>query len=115
MRLPSGLQKTSGAGMSKIYLAGPMSGIKDNNYPAFFAAAELLQGAGFEVVNPAAIAHDDPGVWAACMRKDIQAMLCCQTVVLLPGWRSSRGATIERNLALDLDIPVIDLSRLCGL
>ena len=37
----------------RLYLAGPMSGIKDFNFPAFNEAAEHLRKLGYEVFNPA--------------------------------------------------------------
>ena len=36
----------------KIYIAGPMSGLPEMNYPAFFAEATRLRGLGYEVINP---------------------------------------------------------------
>lgn len=40
--------------MSKsIYIAGPMSGIADWNYPAFHGAAAMLREKGYTVYNPA--------------------------------------------------------------
>ena len=40
----------------KIYIAGPMTGIKDFNFPAFFEAEKQLNKLGHEVYNPA---HND--------------------------------------------------------
>ena len=37
----------------KVYVAGPMRGIPEFNFPAFFAAADKLRGDGFAVFNPA--------------------------------------------------------------
>jgi hypothetical protein len=52
--------KISGTGVtlqaaraSRGYVAGPMTGIKDFNYPAFNAVAEDLRAQGYEVENPA--------------------------------------------------------------
>lgn len=38
----------------EIYVAGPMTGITDFNFPAFFAAQKLLESQGWTVHNPAA-------------------------------------------------------------
>ena len=37
----------------RLYVAGPMRGIKDFNFPAFDEAATFLRNAGYEVCNPA--------------------------------------------------------------
>ena len=37
----------------RIYIAGPMTGLPDSNYPAFHAAEARLQALGHEPHNPA--------------------------------------------------------------
>lgn len=37
----------------KVYISGPMTGLPEFNYPAFFAAAEALEARGYETINPA--------------------------------------------------------------
>lgn len=83
------------------YLAGPMTGIQDLNFPAFHAEAARLRAMGYDVVNPAELCPGETD-WSACMRTDIVAMMACDGVALLPGWERSRGARIEFNLAVDL-------------
>ncbi|MDI1279280.1 DUF4406 domain-containing protein [Methylobacter sp.] len=87
----------------RIYLAGPMSGLPDFNYPAFNQAAERLRGLGFHVENPAECAPC--GSWGEYMRRGITKMLTCDCVAFLPGSQAFKGATIERRLAADLGIP----------
>ncbi|WP_457825134.1 DUF4406 domain-containing protein, partial [Staphylococcus aureus] len=36
--------------MTRIYVAGPMSGLPELNFPAFHAAAAELRAQGFDVV-----------------------------------------------------------------
>jgi hypothetical protein len=83
----------------RIYIAGPMSGLPDLNFPAFNAAAHQLRACGHEVVNPAEINADPTAGWEACMRADIRELMTCQAVALLPGWEFSKGAGVESNLA----------------
>lgn len=98
----------------RIYLAGPMRGYPRHNFPAFLAAAAHLREAGYEVVSPAE--HDldlgfDPELsveeqgfdLAAAFTWDIQQVLACEAIVLLPGYENSTGAMIELNVA-----------RMCG-
>jgi len=89
--------------MLKLYLAGPMSGMPDNNYPAFAAETIRLRGLGYEVVSPAEI-NPEGGTWHKCMRRDMEQMVRCDEVATLPGWDKSQGATLEVYVAGRLGI-----------
>ena len=95
----------------KIYVAGPMSGLPDLNFPAFHAAAAHLRDLGVEVVNPAEINPDHTMPWHICMRRDIAQLVTCDGIVLLPGWRKSKGARIERWLAAVLRLTILTLEE----
>jgi hypothetical protein len=80
--------------MTKIYLSGPMTGLPELNYPAFHAEAKRLRRLGYEVINPAELSH--PGETRAdCLRRDVLALVFCNTLALLPGWQDSAGAAME--------------------
>lgn len=91
--------------MTTLYIAGPMAGIEDSNYPAFNLATDLLRAAGFTVLNPAE--NETPTVpsWENWMRLAIGQLVQADGVALLPGWTSSRGAQVEEKLARTLRIP----------
>lgn len=95
----------------RVYLAGPMTGMPEMNFPAFHAAARALRGRGWDVVNPAEINPDPKAGWACCMRDDIAALVTCDTVAMLPGWERSRGARIEWFLGINLGLRVMSLDE----
>lgn len=99
----------------KLYLAGPMTGYLELNFPLFHAEAARLRTLGFEIVNPAEIVTDKSTPWLDCMRADIKQLVDCDGVALLPRWNESRGASIEHNLARDLGLRVFKASHLIGL
>ena len=91
------------------YIAGPMSGLPDFNYPAFNAAAAQLRAEGVQVINPAESDGGSTGKpWEFYMRLALRGLLECDAIVLLPGWEESRGARIERRLAQDLGMTVTE-------
>lgn len=94
----------------RIYIAGPMTGIKDLNFPLFHAEASRLRAVGHEVVNPAEVNPDPEAGWHCCMRKDIPELVKCDGIAMLPGWERSKGATLERHIARALDMKVIYLT-----
>ena len=108
----------------RLYLAGPMTGYPDLNFPAFHAAAKSLRAAGYEVVNPAELnAHGLFGLisakllkrwagwlrcshWRQCMVIDIRELVLCDGIALLPCWENSKGASLEYRIARGLDMQV---------
>lgn len=91
----------------RVYVAGPMRGYPEHNYPAFFEAERQLRDLGYDVVNPARLNGSDTE-YERCMRRDIAELVTCDAIALLPGWADSRGANMERNIAFDLDMEFID-------
>ena len=98
--------------MKRIYIAGPMSGLPDFNYPAFDAKAAELRALGFHVENPAENRAPHCRSWLGYMRLTVAQLVTCDVVYLLPGWRYSRGACIEHQLALSLGLRVVDAHAL---
>lgn len=103
--------------MKTVYLAGPMTGYPEHNYPAFTEGAALLREAGYEVVSPAEehptdVAPYDTWTWAQFLAADLAAMLLrCDGLVYLPGSHASRGALLEISTARALDWPVLSLDQ----
>jgi len=99
----------------RLYLAGPMSGYPELNFPTFHAEAKRLRGLGFRIVNPAEINADSGADWLSCMRADIKQLVDCDGIALLPGWERSRGANIEQGIARGLGLRVYQARHLVGL
>lgn len=97
------------------YLAGPMRGLPEYNFPAFRAATADLRARGFHVWSPAERDEQQDGFDAATdqpkhirhyMSFDLPAVLTSDAVVVLPGWETSKGATLEVHVARECEIPV---------
>ncbi|WP_417219007.1 DUF4406 domain-containing protein [Achromobacter spanius] len=93
----------------KTYLAGPMTGHLDLNFPLFHAEAKRLRATGHDVVNPAEINVDPTKGWEDCMRVDIAELMKCEAIAMLPGWQQSRGASLEHHIATELGLLVFYL------
>ena len=91
----------------RVYLSGPMTGIQDNNFPAFHRAADELRAKGFDVVSPAEI--QEAGTWELCLRADIRELCTCDAIALMPGWENSKGAQLELHVAHRLGMQVMHL------
>ncbi|WP_323150746.1 DUF4406 domain-containing protein [Pseudomonas glycinae] len=100
--------------MKRIYLSGPMTGLPGLNFPAFHAMTTSLRDAGHVVTNPAEL-NPDGGSWNDCMRRDIAALMGCDTVATLPGWEHSKGARLEVLIADRLGMPVVNAHDLVAM
>jgi Domain of unknown function (DUF4406) len=100
--------------MKKIYISGPMTGLPDLNFPAFTQAAARLRALGFEVVNPAEKEEElvvfsessEEEIWQHYLKKDLIAMLDCDSIYMLQGWEKSKGAHLEMHVAHRVGISI---------
>jgi hypothetical protein len=89
-----------------LYVAGPMSGYPEYNYPKFREVAKHLRDRGYTVLNPVNAAVPEGSPWETYMRAALAMVLAASGVATLPDWQESRGAAIEVGLAHDLGVPV---------
>lgn len=99
-----------GKPVTRVYVAGPMTGLPEFNYPAFFRAAYALRARGFEPINPArAEGREDCRTWLDFMRASLRDLANSDGVATLPGWGDSPGARLEVYIAQTLGLPVRDV------
>lgn len=89
----------------KYYLAGPMTGLPEYNFPMFEKVAEYLRNGGLEIVSPHEIDHGETletrgrGLYATYIRAGLKLLLDCDGIIMLPGWKDSGGARLELYVA----------------
>jgi hypothetical protein len=101
--------------LNRVYIAGPMTGIPQFNFPAFDACAAWLRGDGYDVVSPAELDDAETraaamaskhgfiedmrghGTWGDFLARDVKMMADdgIEGIVVLPGWDKSKGARVE--------------------
>ncbi len=90
-----------------IYVSGPMTGLPNNNVPAFNEATKRLRKKGYRVVNPAELDKGEPcRTWEDCLRRDLRELTKCVAIATLPGWKRSRGANLEIHVGKALSFAV---------
>jgi hypothetical protein len=91
----------------KVYVAGKVTGLpKDQVKDKFNKISKRLMNLGYHVVRPAAV-YDDSKAWGESIKNDIRKMLDCDELHMLPDWQESRGAQLERDIALRLGMQVV--------
>jgi hypothetical protein len=93
---------------NRLYLAGPMTGFEDFNFPAFNKMAAELRARGYVVENPAEHGVVDGADWADYMAYDLTRLGLCGQVAVLPGWENSKGARLEVHIARELGMKVVN-------
>lgn len=92
----------------KVYISGRITGVKNYSEP-FNEAERKLTTMGFEVFNPCSMGEVDGWQWSDYMKKDLAALMSCNFIYPLKGWRQSRGARLEMKIAKKLNIPVLKI------
>lgn len=94
-----------------VYIAGPMTGLPDFNYPAFHAAAATLTTAGHVPLDPARPeGREGCKTWADFMRAALRDLAEADGVAMLPEWEDSRGASLEHRIGIELGLDVRPLA-----
>lgn len=88
----------------KVYISGGITGI-GNYKERFDAAEEYLKAQGYKVFNPTCL----PPIfeWKQFMALDLLALCFCDTIYMLEGWESSRGAQLEYKEAVRLKLNIM--------
>lgn len=94
--------------MARLYLAGRITGTIGFEQK-FALAQEEVRALGYDAVDPCCIhnngcQHVEWEQWMVCT---LHAMLDCDGVYALRDWASSKGATIEIQLAMRLGKEII--------
>lgn len=106
---------------ARLYLAGPMRGIPEFNFPAFNEATKRLREHGFDVWSPAENDVEKDGFdpktgtvasMAHYMERDLPEVCRADAVAVLPGWEKSQGATLEVHVCRQIGHPVVDAMTL---
>lgn len=95
---------------TKVYISSYMTGVKDNNRPAFERKAAQLERLGYEVLNPSNIELKYPKRdYKFYLREAVKTMLNAD-IILFFGKHNKRfnlsyGVCVEREIAERLSIP----------
>lgn len=102
-----------------FYIAGPMRGYPKYNWPAFDEVRDCLLAQGYSVISPADLDREagfscdtpperltDEAVRKLFSNSVHHLNSCAHAVVLLPGWKKSRGANAEVCCAKAIGLPL---------
>lgn len=84
----------------KVYISLPITGhpLKDVEH-RIERAKEVLRGLGHEPVSPLDVSDNPDATYAEHMGRDITALLECDAILFLEGWKASKGCRLEHTAA----------------
>lgn len=111
--------------MRQAYIAGPMRGVKEFNFPLFDEVRDYIKALGWTAVSPADHDRDLGFDWTGAqgtseeiaaagadrtefIRWDLAIILSPFTtdIVMLPYWWKSQGARLERDVAKQIGLRI---------
>ncbi len=92
----------------RTYISGKITGlditVAKNN---FKEAEESLKQIDLIPVNPMEIVPENKDFkWEDYMLADIKELFNCEAIFMLSNWKDSKGARIERAIALEMEINI---------
>lgn len=95
-----------------VFLNGSQDPQQRDRLRTFQIAADLLRHHGYAVCNPIELGLDNPLDKDAGLRSDIEALLKCDAMALLPGWNNSGDAKLLVSIAARLGIQLYGVNAL---
>lgn len=87
----------------KIYISGPISGqAPTETNRAFDDAERLIAEAGHTPVSPLRNGQPPHSTYEQHLAADFAMLLGCDAILLLYGWRGSRGCRMEYSIASNM-------------
>jgi len=103
----------------QIYVSGPMAGYEELNFPEFKRVTSLLRSWGHEVLCPTELGVEleklnPPPPWQEFLWTDVEEICKFKpdVIVMLEGWRKSRGACIEHAFLEAMNCAVVPLDQI---
>ena len=90
----------------RVYISGPITGDPDA-WTRFHNAEGMKVKEGFDVMNPFDNGVNEGSSWDEHMIADIRMLMLCDSIFMLKGWQSSRGARIEFKIAEEMGMNIL--------
>lgn len=96
----------------KFYISSKMTGLPQENFPAFFAFEKKMQNKGFDIVNPARISQTIQEIIPEATKRDylsadLLELMECDGIIMFGDWRNSDGALMEHIVAKQLGMKIM--------